>query len=54
MYERMLEELESQSDLEIKAYGKEMLRSIAVALRPLTIEELAIGCGLARGDVRGY
>ena len=46
MYQRMLEELESQSDLEIRAYAKEMLRSIAVALRPLTIEELAIAADL--------
>ena len=46
IYQRMLEELESQSDLEIRAYGKEMLRSIVVALRPLTIEELAIAADL--------
>lgn len=42
IYRRILQEVLSNPDKEMVAYVKEMLRSVTVALRPLTLDELAI------------
>lgn len=46
IYRRILQEAMSNPDEEMVAYVKEMLRSVTVALRPLSLDELAIAADI--------
>ena len=46
LYGRIMEQIMNNKDKELAALTKEILRSVAVALRPLTLEELAVAAEL--------
>ena len=49
IYQSIFQEIMSNPDEEMVAYVKEMLRSVIIALRPLSLDELAIAADLPLG-----
>ncbi len=48
MYRRIMEQIRTNKDQELVAFALELLRSVTVAFRPLTLEELAVTAGLPK------
>ena len=46
LYDRILEQVLGSEDEELAAYAKDVLRSMVIAVRPLTLREMAVAAGL--------
>jgi ankyrin repeat protein len=51
LYQRIMTQINPTEDLKLAAHTKAMLRAMVLALRPLTIQELAIAANLPHDDV---
>ena len=48
LYRRIMEQIRNNKDGELVTFALEMLRSVTIAFRPLTLEELAVTAGLPK------